>query len=509
MQIPTHESSSTLPGLGFGWRLAAIGGCLLAIAGCKFLLIARLGSPTPYWDQWLGEAVAVYLPYLSHSLTLDHLLAFHGGAEHRLLLTRVAWLGLLIVNGTWDPIFQMLIAAVVHVAAIGCLLVGLGRVLAFDRLVLLLGFALILCAVPFGWDNTLAGFQIQFYFLLLFSVLSLLLLARAKAWSAPWLLGTFLATLGYFSLASGAVILLAAIALGLVQIALGHRRGAREFAGLALQVVIAAVVMHDLLAYAPRMTPADTSLRQLFSSLMISASWPVAARVWPLVLQIIPALLVQGPILVLTAQMLRQRPAISHPGWFYVAIAAWLALQFIALSLARAGNTTESRFTDIFIVGTILNFAALLWLMRDHETRRALFSCGAALWIFAVTLGAGQKAVGNVIDGVSFRFAGGQRQTENVKQFLLTGDYTALDKRPDSFDIPFPSGAALRDMLANPALRSILLPELTGGGKQHRPLRDAALSQGPMLIPLGLAMLILAAMNALAGATTEVWRRAR
>src|SRR5690242_2473567 len=96
-------------------RLAALGGCLLAILGFKILLIARLGSPTPFWDQW-AEATSVYLPYLSHTLTIDHLLAFHN--EHRLMLTRVMALALLMLNGTWDPILQMLVGTLVHVVAI-------------------------------------------------------------------------------------------------------------------------------------------------------------------------------------------------------------------------------------------------------------------------------------------------------------------------------------------------------------------------------------------------------
>src|SRR5262249_37995998 len=205
-----------------------------------------------------------------------------------------------------------------------------------------------------------------------------------------------------------------------------------------------------------------------------------------------------GPVLVLITRMFRERPVISDPRWFYVAIAAWLALQLIAVSLARAGDTVQSRYTDIFLVGTILNFAALLLLTghRCAPQQRRLLSCGAALWIFAVMLGAGQKAASQVIDGASFRFAGGQRQTENVKRFLATGDYAALDKKPDSFDIPFPSGETLRAWLSIPALRAILPGELTGV-EQHHPVRNAILSQGPMLIPIGLALLMLAALVSL------------
>src|SRR5262249_3733997 len=156
----------------------------------------------------------------------------------------------------------------------------------------LLGFSLLFFAVPFGWDNTLSGFQIQFYFLLLLSVLSLFLLSSASAWSAEWVLGTLLAALGYFSVASGALILPAAIAIALVQIALRQRAGIGEFAGAALQAIIAVVLIHDVMTNAPHTAPIDASFRQLFSSLMISASWPVAARSWPVVLQVIPAALV-------------------------------------------------------------------------------------------------------------------------------------------------------------------------------------------------------------------------
>jgi hypothetical protein len=475
-------------------RFAAIGGCLLAILGFRVLLIARLGSPTPFWDQW-AEAMSVYLPYLSHTLTFDHLVAFHN--EHRLLLTRVTALALFLLNGTWDPILQMLIGALVHVAAIGCLIVFLSAVLPFGRLVALLALALLFYTVPFGWDNTLSGFQIQFYFLLLLSVVSLFLLSRAQAWSAGWLVGTLLAALGYFSVASGSLILPAAIVLALAQIALGERSGAREWGGIALQAVIAAFIIHDLLAYAPRTAVIDASVRQLFSSLMISASWPVAARSWPVVLQIVPAALVCAPILILATRIVRQPPPLGDRRWYYVALATWLALQLIALSYARAGGTIQSRYTDIFIIGVILNFAALLFLRSEptESKQRRLLSCGAALWIFAVMLGAGQKAVGNVIDEVSFRYASGQRQIENVRAFLATNDFAALDNKP-AFDIPFPDARTLRDLLTNPSLRAILPAELTGVA-QRRPVRDAILSQGPLLVPIGLALLLIAAMASL------------
>src|SRR4030095_16083253 len=90
-------------------RRLALTGCLAAILGAKILLIARLGLPTPYWDQWDAEAAGLSLPWLSGRLDAAHWLAFHN--EHRLVLTRATAFALLWLNGSWDPIVQMLLHA--------------------------------------------------------------------------------------------------------------------------------------------------------------------------------------------------------------------------------------------------------------------------------------------------------------------------------------------------------------------------------------------------------------
>ena len=152
------------------------------LLGAKILLIARFGMPTPYWDQWDAEAIGLYLPYLNGTLGLERFLAFHN--EHRILLTRVNALTLLWLSGTWDPILQMLANAAIHVLGIALLVTLLGRLLDRTSLLFFLGLATLLFATPLGWDNTLGGFQIQFYYLLLLSPLCLHLVCHARALSA-------------------------------------------------------------------------------------------------------------------------------------------------------------------------------------------------------------------------------------------------------------------------------------------------------------------------------------
>jgi hypothetical protein len=150
------------------------------------------------------------LPWLEGRLDAAHWFAFHN--EHRLVLTRASALALLWLDGRWDPIVQMLSNALVHVVAIGVLIALLGRLLDLTRFLFFAAFALLLWAVPFGWDNTLGGFQLQFY--LPDPAQRAEPAPRLRAGLEPrWVLGTLLAVLAYFSMASGALILPAAIGL--------------------------------------------------------------------------------------------------------------------------------------------------------------------------------------------------------------------------------------------------------------------------------------------------------
>jgi hypothetical protein len=470
-------------------RHIAIAGCLAAILGAKLLLIARLGIPTPYWDQWDAEAIALYLPYYSGTLGPERWLAFHN--EHRLLLTRVNALALLWLSGTWDPVLQMLVNAAIHVGGIALLVVLLGRLLDRTSLLLFLAFVTLLFSAPLGWDNTLGGFQIQFYYLVLLSLLGLYLLCGARAWSARWLAGTLIGIAAYFSMASGALVLPAAIILTLAQRAVGQRSGARELTGMALHIALSFVLLSDALSFSPNADFRAHTIGQLINSILVSASWPIAAASWPTVLRIIPAALVHLPITIFAIRFLAQRNGIADRRWFVLALAAWVAVQIFALSYGRVGGSTESRYADIFLIGIALNAAAGLYLLRDAgmagKPRIILLP---AIWLLAVTLGAGQKVTSRAVDGISARYATGQIQTASVKSFLATGDFAHLSGKP-TLHIPYPSAERLRDLLNDPKLRTILPPALTGAPERNR-VKAAVLSQGPLLLPLGLALLLIA-----------------
>jgi hypothetical protein len=460
---------------------------LLVILGAKIWSIAFYGSATPFWDQWDAEAAGLYPPYLAGTLRLSDLAAPHN--EHRILLTRLFALVVFVGSGRWDPILQMLYNAVVHTAAIGLLLAMLSRILDRAGTALLAFFCAIAFAVPYGWGNSLSAFQTQFYLLVLLGPLALFLLYDAAAWSARWWLGTLVALVGYFSIASGALTLPAFIGLAVIQLILGVRAGRNEWLGVGLHVVFAAALIYDV----PRI-PEHAELRaqsalDFIDALAAAASWPVTAPQWPLLPLGVGACLLYAPVLVITGRLLRRPAPLTDRHWLLFSFACWIGLQLAAAAYGRGMGAMNTRYLDIYILGVVLNAACVIWLALVGGGGLRAF---AVLWLIAVMMGGSTTAFDELMRGITWRRDTAARQTENLKRFIATGDASALQNKP-IFDIPYPLPEKLIAMASDPAIRAILPAHLRGELEVHT-RRDTILRHGALLIPLGLALFMIAGM---------------
>jgi hypothetical protein len=200
-----------IAGISKPTRWLVIAASLLIILGAKISSISVYGSATPFWDQWDAEAIGIYRPYVTGTLRFTDLVVPHN--EHRILLPKLVALGLFVASGRWDPLLQMICNAMVHTAAVGVLLIVLTRGLDRGGRLALAFFAALAFALPYGAENTLAGFQLQFYLLILLGPLAVFLLYDAAAWSAQWWIGTVVALLSYFTIAPGALTLPAFVGL--------------------------------------------------------------------------------------------------------------------------------------------------------------------------------------------------------------------------------------------------------------------------------------------------------
>jgi hypothetical protein len=183
--------------------------------GARLWLIHQCGSPVPIWDQW-EEARVVYLPYFEGKLSLGDLLSAHN--DHRIFFHRIYSLALLLLNQQWDGQLLMVGNAIMQCAT----LTGLGWLMCRwveKRYWILIWLPLVLVlALPFGWENSLSGFQSFFYFSVLFSLLTLWLLGLHRPGSVRWWCGAAAAIMGLFTLSSGFLAVVAVFGLEVFRI---------------------------------------------------------------------------------------------------------------------------------------------------------------------------------------------------------------------------------------------------------------------------------------------------
>jgi hypothetical protein len=440
--------------------LLAITPALMIILGSKLVLIRHFGSVTPYWDQWDGDAALLYKPFIEGHLTFTELISSHN--EHRIFFTRILDLVELELFGVWSPLLQMVVNALLHIATLTLFFWLLLRTLDSVGRVLVLLFAVFFFAVPFDWENTLSGFQSQFYFVFGFSVIALMLYQSAESFSLQWWAAIVLSAAAYFSMASGAMTVLAGFAVAALQMLLGVRaRSRKEFAGLVLLAALFAVQLAFV-----RHVPGHEGAIDFVHALLETAGWPCP---WPF------ALVINIPAVVLAATILRQRPDRTSYDWLLLMMFLWIGTQWLTLAYGRGVYPTAPRYADTLAIGPLLNIAAA-WrlfgkalnglalartgaLYRGRDGKRLLHPAATVAVLFAV---AGVAVAGSVhpLDGAKLRGAGYVAQTANLRAFIRTGDMSHLQNKP-FLSIPYPNPQRLASLASDSTIRSLLVPDLT------------------------------------------------
>lgn len=476
---------------------ASVAACLLTITGAKFWLIDLLGSETPFWDDW-GEATAIFVPYMDGTLRLADF--FVQQNEHRIVFTRAASLALLMLNHFWNPVSEMKFNALIHIAAIGLFLIAIRRAVAKEAYFILCIFIALLIAIPFGWENTLSGFQSQFYFLLLFSTASLWLLHRSAAWHLGWWCGVLCAIAAYFSMASGALTVAAGIVIALAQMLLGRRRGLSEWLAVAGQAALFAAMVIDIPVVGTHEPLRAHSFMQFASAFFSAAHWPTSLP------PLLATAILYAPVAVIAVLTACERPAEDDHKWFMIGMGVWVILQFTSLAYGRSDYPLFSRYLDIMVFGVVVSFLCLLMALNAVKRPAWPLRAFAAIWVLAVVTGAGGQAVSYLPGQLAEKHRQTTVETLNLSSYLATGDLGYLKDKPQ-FDIPFPSAAALAAIVSKPEIRAILPPSLlprpdrvvspsatwsdrVAAATAHV-LRALGIRSGDTLLPLGVALFLM------------------
>lgn len=424
----------------------ALASLAMILFGVKLLVIGTYGNATPYWDQWDSEARLLYAAFLEGQLGWGDLFAAHN--EHRILFPRLLALGLLQVNGIWNPLLQMVVNAALHAAFIGVFAGMLIKVVGQRFLLPVAAFCLVLCALPYGWENTLAGFQSCFYFFLWFTVGAIWLVSVAEPFSARWWVGTGLACGAFFCAASGGLVLATLAAVGVLRYGRGQHK--RILEGVAV-FTLGALFLGSVICTPRIMTHAPLkaiTFTQFLDSFDGYFAWPIKAAV-------VGALCRNAPGALFTIWMLRAKPPMDDRRWFLLALIVWSFGQSMALAYSRAVGFVPSRYTDMLAVDVLTNFACLIVLWQVFAGRRAVVAVTAAAWV-GIVLGCLGASVHKRCPGeLEQRRATALAQEVNTRNYVYTGDISHLTDKPH-LHVPYPLPGHLAAILDQPTVRTIL-----------------------------------------------------
>ena len=412
--------------------------------GAKLWLVHRFGTPMPIWDQWM-EAFGVYLPYFEGKLTVADLFSAHN--EHRIVFTRLYSLGLLLLNGQWDNQLQMVVNALIHCATMA----GLGWLMFrwFEKrfwILLWLPLALVL-VLPFGWENSLAGFQSQFYFLLGFSLLTLWLLVLSPPKSARWWCGVAAAIMALFTVASGFLAAAAVLALVVLRVWRRPKICKQQIPTLAF---CAAVVVVGLLLKADvrhhHLLQAH-SVGEFLAALGNNLAWP-----WIVVAPF--ALLNLLPIAVLGWRYFQEQDEVHPAAEMTLVIGLWTVLQGAAAAYARGaeGKPPGWRYMDsssFILIANCVSIAILLsrysaspdasgnskysighpvpWPIRSARSVLVIFF---SLWALACVVGLALLTSRAWQIDIPERQFFQRAQLQHARAFLATDDFHVFDRKP-------------------------------------------------------------------------------
>ena len=407
--------------------------------------------------------------------------------EHRIVLTRAECLGLFVANGgQWDGQLETTTNAVLCGGFAVLTAAALLRVFGAGWRWTILGAVAVCEVLPFGWENTLNGFQSQNYFLITFSLAAIWGLGLHRAGAAAWWVGLAGATLACLSMGSG--FLAAAAVLGLLGLRAARARawpGRRDgiTAALCAGIVGAGWLTRTVV-------PSHAFLRADSAAAFGRAFCRFLA--WPFYDQPGVVSLMAAPLLALMAVYLRRGWAAGERrgdrrAELLLGVGGWCVLQVAALAYTRDGHGAPPacRYMDLLAIFPLTNFLAAVLLATEFAGAGRGKIAGALVvtagWVGVLAVGLGRETAKD------FRvwlpgYAAAQRQSEaNARGYLRTGDFTRYlaGKPPD--DLAFPRPERLRELLDDPTIRALLPADV----RTPLPVRMEKAGEGGTFVPDG------------------------
>lgn len=446
--IPARTNKSLRERLNIRYCMVPL--IFLAIAAARLTYVALYASSLPFWDQW-DELNQLFRPWHNGSWHWTQLFSAHN--EHRIALTRILGLALFVLNGhMFDNLvesnFNTFLYAGMWTLAYTLMIRGeVGRA----RCMLLAVAVAVLGVLPFDWENTLVGFQSQFY-LMEITAIVLLGVASFRAPSGATLLTLLsIGTIGLFTMAAGVLAIPAAC---MVMVLLAWRNRSHAAHALLTCLLLACLTAIGL-AIIPHVAGDDAfkskGITEHVHALLVALIWPMQG----LSLRTIAfAALVWMPTMVWTWRYVRRRQATKRE-IFSIGLCVWVFLQFLAIAHARGHdmNSLPSRYTEIPALGIAANLWLALQLMPSSGKWRIGAACAALVGIFLTAYAFRLRTPDDHVAMVQ-RHEFTSIETLNVHNYVQGEAFPPAQE--GSLTLPYPHLSRLQNFLNMPAMLSIL-----------------------------------------------------
>ena len=350
--------------------------------------------------------------------------------------------------------------------------------------------ALVLFTLPFGWENTLAGFQSQFYFVLLFGILSLWIVAFSRPFKISWFGGILFGILAYLSLASGVFVFAATSVMGLLKIISEKEYTIKNLMGVILFILLFMVEYHFIVVVHAHDSLKATSFYGLVTSFEIVSGWPLSGL--KINLNCIFPFIIYAPSIISIILFFKNKAVLRSDEVFLIGLLVFVICNEVGISYGRAVGNLSSRYTDIYIFGLFINFAFALNLVKKaknyYSFNKNILYFWASIIIFTL-LFIGYK---NLPEELYNKKNNGFSEQSNTKNFVDSGDIQNLINKKQ-LDIPYPDPVRLANLLSDPTIRKILPEKINSKNSIGRMDRfvNCLLTNSMYLFFFGLLYLIV------------------
>jgi hypothetical protein len=454
----------------------------------------------PFWDQW-DDTRTVFCPYFQGKLTLASLLSSHN--EHRILLTRVYDLALLLINGQWDNLVQMVANVFLYVGALTGFAWLLAWVLGQRFWPLLALLFMVVLATPITWENTLYGYDSQYYLIVCFALATIWLLGFHKPGTLRWWGGAVAAVASLFAMSAG--LLGAAAVVGLLVLRMlvrgpwrarpqsspvPHGQGPsseapprasfpepsgppREDSGETVAGVLRSALPTLAVCFGVIVVGLAMKVEVPFHQVLKAHSLTQflvflgKCLAWPWIVLPLFAIFNQFPLLLLAWVYWRDEQARSTAEELVLTLGLWGGLQAVAMAVARGAYVyPQWRYMDSLCFIMVANALSLALLATRHQNRlplRRYFRPCTGLWVLASSVGIVLLCDRAWQVDIPLRVMHQGQQLFTTRAYLATGERKYLETREKEYLIrwatpsePQDNPAATIRMLNQPHMRELL-----------------------------------------------------